>query len=155
MHLQPNHLESWLKARLSENSHNAWASYAFEQVCLHHIEQIRAKLSIKGVLTNICSWSSPKLIDKDGTEWAGVQIDLLLCRGDHVIDVCEMKYCQYDFTITSDYDKHLRQRNATFAHLTKTRDALHTILITTYGLKENLYSGSIYATVTTDDLFQQ
>ena len=40
-------------------------------------------------------------------------------------------------------------------HLTKTRDALHTILITTYGLKENLYSGSIYATVTTDDLFQQ
>ena len=140
-------------SNLKESARNAWAGYAFEQVCLHHISQIRAKLSIKGVLTNICTWSSPKHIDKDGTEWPGVQIDLLLCRGDHIIDICEMKYSKDLFTITGEYEKHLRERTNAFVHLTKTRDATHTILVTTYGLKQNMYSGSIYATITMDDLF--
>ena len=140
-------------SNIRESARNAWAGYAFEQVCMHHIGQIRSKLSINGVLTNVCSWSSPRQTDEDGTEWAGVQIDLLLCRGDHIIDVCEMKYSQSAFVLTREYEKHLRERNNTFVHFTKTRDAIHTILVTTYGLKENLYSGSIYATVTMNDLF--
>jgi hypothetical protein len=140
-------------SNLKESARNAWAGYAFEQVCLHHISQIRAKLSIKGVLTNICAWSSPKHIDKDGTEWPGVQIDLLLCRGDHIIDICEMKYCKDLYTVTGEYEKHLRERANAFVHLTKTRDATHTILVTTYGLKQNMYSSGIYATITMNDLF--
>ena len=138
---------------IKESARNAWAGYAFEQVCLHHVSQIRGALSIKGVLTNVCSWASPKQVDKDGTEWPGVQIDLLLCRGDHVIDVCEMKYCQSEFVLTDKYEKHLRERNATFAHFTKTKEALHTVLITTYGLKQNQYSSSFDAVVTMEDLF--
>lgn len=138
---------------IKESARNAWAGYAFEQVCLHHVSQIRGALSIKGVLTNVCSWASPKQVDKDGTEWPGVQIDLLLCRGDHVIDVCEMKYCQSEFVLTDKYEKHLRERNATFAHFTKAKEALHTVLITTYGLKQNQYSSSFDAVVTMEDLF--
>ena len=138
---------------IKESARNAWAGYAFEQVCLHHVSQIRGALSIKGVLTNVCSWASPKQVDKDGTEWPGVQIDLLLCRGDHVIDVCEMKYCQSEFVLTDKYEKHLRERNATFAHFTKAKEALHTVLITTYGLKQNQYSSSVDAVVTMEDLF--
>lgn len=140
-------------SNIKESSHSSWAGYAFEQVCLHHIGQIRQALGIQGVLTNVCSWASPKQTDIDGTEWPGVQIDLLLCRADHVIDVCEMKYCQSEFVVSGSYEENLRQRNATFAHFTKTKDALHTVLITTYGLKRNLYSDTIYATVTMDGLF--
>lgn len=142
-------------SNIKENTRNAWAGYAFEQVCLHHISQIRAKLSIKGVLTNICTWSSPQHIDKDGNEWSGVQIDLLLCRGDHVIDICEMKYSQSLFTVSREYDEHLRERKSAFIHLTKTRDAIHTVLVTTYGLKQNMYSGNFQATITMDDLFRE
>lgn len=140
---------------IKETSRNAWAGYAFEQVCLHHVGQIRQALGIQGVLTNVCSWSSPKQTDSDGTVWPGVQIDLLLCRGDHVIDVCEMKYCQSEFTISGEYEERLRRRNNTFAHFTKVKDALHTVLVTTYGLTSNLHSGSIYATVTMDELFRE
>lgn len=146
-------LDEHFWSNIKENARNAWSGYAFEQVCLHHIGQIRNKLSIKGVLTNICSWSSPKQIDKDGTEWPGAQIDLLLCRGDHVIDICEMKYCESRFVVTQEYEAHLREWTNTFVHFTKAKDAIHTVLVTTYGLKENLYSGSIYDTVTMDDLF--
>lgn len=140
-------------SNIKESARNAWAGYAFEQVCLHHISQIRGALGIKGVLTNVCSWSSPKQVDKDGTEWPGVQIDLLLCRSDHVIDVCEMKYCQTEFVLTEKYEQHIRERHATFAHLTKAKEALHAVLITTYGIKQNLYSNSIDAVVTMEDLF--
>lgn len=142
-------------SNLKEGTRNAWAGYAFEQVCLHHISQIRGRLSIKGVLTNVCTWSVTKQTDKDGNLWPGAQIDLLLCRGDHVTDVCEMKYCQSLYTLTGDYAQRLRERNETFVHYTKTKDALHNILVTTYGLRENIHSGSIYATVTMDDLFME
>ena len=140
---------------IKEMARNAWAGYAFEQVCLHHIGQIRQALGIQGVLTNVCSWSSPKQTDIDGTEWPGVQIDLLLCRGDHVINVCEMKYCQSEFVVSGEYSEKLRQRNSTFAHFTKAKDALHTVLVTTYGLSPNIHSGSIYSTVTMDELFAE
>ena len=142
-------------SNINEGVRRAWTGYAFEQVCLHHISQIRGKLSIKGVLTNICSWSMAKHTDKDGTEWPGAQIDLLLCRGDHVIDVCEMKYCLSLFILSGEYEKKIRERNEAFVHFTKTNDAIHTILVTTYGLKENKYSGRFYTTVTMDDLFME
>ena len=142
-------------SNLSNNAHNAWTGYAFEQVCLHHINQIRHALSIKGVLTNICSWSSPKQTDKDGTDWNGVQIDLLLCRADHIIDVCEMKYCQTEFVLTEKYAKQLNDRKATFLHFTNTKDAIHTVLVTTYGLKENLHSHNINVVITMDALFEK
>ena len=140
-------------SNIKSGVHNSWAGYAFEQVCLHHISQIRNKLSIKGVLTNVCSWSSPKHTDKAGTEWPGGQIDLLLCRADHVVNVCEMKYCQSDFTLTAEYEMSIRERAEMFRHVTKTKDALQHILVTTYGLKENRYSGLFSATITMDDLF--
>ena len=142
-------------SNMKESARNAWAGYAFEQVCLHHISQIRQVLGIQGVLTNVCSWSSPKQTDTDGTEWPGVQIDLLLCRGDHVIDICEMKYCQSEYVVSGEYAEKLRRRNATFAYLTKTKDALHTVLVTTYGLKDNLHAGCIYTTITMDGLFME
>lgn len=141
-------------SNLSEAKRNSWAGFAFERVCLHHIDQIRHKLSIKGVLTNVCLWDSPRQTDADGTEWNGAQIDLILVRGDHVSTLCEMKYSQSEFVVTRDYEERIRERNATFVHFTKTRDAIQTVLVTTYGLKSNQYSGVFYDTVTMDDLFR-
>lgn len=141
-------------SNISDSKRKAWAGYAFEQVCLHHVAQIREAVGIKGVLTNVCSWSSPKHTDKDGAEWPGVQIDLLLSRSDHVVDICEMKYCQEQFVLTGKYEEQLRERNAVFAGKTKTRDALHNVLVTTYGLKRNLYSETFHNTVTMNDLFK-
>lgn len=57
----------------------------------------------------------------------------------------------YTFGMNSE---HLSEKVSIFAP-SKTKDALHTVLITTYGLKRNLYSDSIYATVTMDGLFAE
>ena len=138
---------------LDEATHEAWAGYAFEMVCLHHIPQIKKKLGITGVLTNAYSWSTKPLKDKDGGEWKGAQIDLLLDRADQVINVCEMKYSKHPYAISEAYDQRLRERLFTFKHHTKCKSALHITFVTTFGLARNMYSNRVQSEVLLDDLF--
>ena len=140
-------------SNIKDAQHNAWAGYAFEQVCLHHLSQIRSSLGISGVLTSASAWACKRQIDKDGAEWEGTQIDLVLERADKIIDLCEMKYCQADFIVTADYERHLRERASTFRHFTKTRHAIRNVLITTYGLRNGIHSSIFQSTVTMDALF--
>lgn len=138
----------------STGTKNSWAGYAFEQVCLHHITQIKSKLSILGVLSNTYSWNCKPFTDKDGTTWKGGQIDMLIDRKDQVINICEMKYSVDEYTITEEYEKKLRQRASLFQHVTKTKKALQHTFVTTYGVKQNLYSGIVQSEVMMDDLFK-
>lgn len=124
-------------------SRRAWSGYSFEQLCLHHIRQIKEKLGITGVQSDVCAWKG-----KNG------QIDLLIDRRDQTINLCEMKFSQGEFEITKQYDEHLRERAESFRSETKTRKALHQTFVTTYGIKRNIYSGNIQSEVVLDDLFK-
>ena len=122
--------------------HRAWSGYAFEQVCLAHLPQIKQRLGIAGVLTNTGAWRS-----KDA------QIDLLIERNDKVINICEMKYVQEPYVIDKKQDENLRNKRAAFRYETKTTKAIHLTMITAYGIKRNEYWGNIQSEVTMDDLF--
>ncbi len=124
----------------------AWSGYAFEQVCLAHVRQIKAKLGIAGVLTNVASWHSRH-------KKQGAQIDLLIDRNDNVINLCEMKYAGAPFVIDKKYDMALRNKRAAFVAETKTRKTIHLTMATTFGLRRNEYSGSIQSEITAEDLF--
>lgn len=123
-------------------SRRVWSGYSFEQLCLHHIRQIKQKLGITGVQSDVCAWKGE-----------GGQIDLLIDRRDQTINLCEMKFSQGEFEITKQYDEHLRNRAESFRSATKTRKALHQTFVTTYGVKQNMYSGNIQSEVLLDDLF--
>ena len=127
-------------------SHASWAGYAFEILCLLHIPQIRRALGISGVLTEIYSWRS-KSYDP------GAQIDLVIERGDNVINLCEMKYTSSEYAIDKAYDLNLRNKRSAFLAETKTRKAAHTTMVTTHGLLKNIYQAGIHFEVTLDDLF--
>ncbi len=88
-------------------SHRAWSGYAFEQLCLHHISQIKKKLGILGVQTNVYSWQQ-KANKEKGIE--GAQIDLILDRRDQIINLCEMKYSLKAYDITPAYLQKLLDR---------------------------------------------
>ena len=105
-------------------------------------------------MTNAYGWSTKPLVDKDGGEWDGAQIDLLLERADDVINICEMKYCKHPYAITERYSKRMRERMATFRHHTNTRAALHLTFITTFGLAHNKYWNDAQSEVVMDDLFK-
>lgn len=123
-------------------SRRAWSGYSFEQLCLHHIRQIKHKLGISGVQSDVCGWK--------GND---AQIDLLIDRRDQTINLCEMKFSQTEFEITKQYDERLRERVESFRTETKTRKALHQTFVTTYGLKKNMYSNNVQSEVILDDLF--
>lgn len=133
---------------------NAWAGYSFEQVCFHHIKQIKAKLGIAGVLSNIYSWQSKGFVSSDGARWQGGQIDLLIDRKDEIINICEIKYSSDEYVITDDYEERVRKRASLFKTVTNTQKAIQHTFITTYGIKRNKYAGFVQSEVIMDDLFQ-
>lgn len=132
---------------------SAWSGYAFEQVAMLHLSQIKQKLGIAGVLTKTCTWSVKAFTDKDGGTWNGTQIDLVIDRNDLTINLCEIKYCKDEFVITKDYDQTLRERAACFRQVTKTRKSVLNTFVTPYGVKRNNYSGNVSSEVLLDDLF--
>lgn len=131
----------------------SWSGYAFEQVCLHHLNQIKRALSIGGVISNVHSWSCKPFTDKNGTQWKGAQIDLLIDRADEVINICEIKFVSDKYIIDSDYEERLRNRATLFCAVTKTKKAVQHTFITTYGIDHNLHSGIVQSEVVMDDLF--
>ena len=124
----------------------AWSSYAFEQVCLTHSEQIKKALGISGVSTKESAWKSTQSKE-------GAQIDLVIDRRDGVINLCEMNFSNSLFTIDKKYDAELRNKIAAFRTETRTKKALFLTMITTYGIKENSYSVNVQNDLKMDVLF--
>ena len=87
-------------------------------------------------------------------EQKGAQIDLVLERGDQVVDLCEIKYSGTLYEITKDYANKLTERMDLFKQQTKTRKALHLVMITPFGLKSNLYQGIVQNEITLEDLMK-
>lgn len=141
---------SWM-ALVSSPRYNTWHGLAFERVCLWHIEQIKYKLGISGILSEEYAWKYYG--DKD-TDIRGVQIDLLINRKDGVIDLCEMKYSQSPFAITQEYAAELHRKLSTFQNVTRTKSAVHIVLVTTDGVLHNAQWGEIQNEVTLEDLMK-
>ena len=138
----------WTNSAVSV-SQSVWRGLAFERVCLLHIRQIRRALQIGGVVTHVCSWRHVP----DEVHTKGAQIDLLLDRADGVIDVCEMKYAKDEYELTLKSDEELRSRIAVFESVNEIRKNVRPVLVTTYGLTRNKYSGRFRSVVTLSDLF--
>ena len=60
----------------------------------------------------------------------------------------------FDYTITKEYDRKLKEKVSDFKTVTRTRRAIHLTMITTYSLKRNAYSAHVQSVVTAEDLFQ-
>ena len=135
---------SWL-SRIDSPAWRAWSGYAYESICFQHINTIKKALGISGVYTEESSW-----IDKARS----AQIDLLIDRRDHVINLCEVKFTQQPFALTKPYKEELEKKLFTFKDETQTRKSVFPTLITTFGLKDSMHSlGFIQNVVTMDDLF--
>ncbi len=137
----------WMSA-IDNPSHRAWSGFAFEQVCLSHIFQIKKKLGIHGIIAEPTSWKS-----KDAKQ--GAQVDLVIDRRDQVINLCEAKFSIHPFTITKAYNENLRNKIGVFKAETQTRKAVFLTLITTHGVTKNQYAlGLVQNEVVMDDLFE-
>jgi hypothetical protein len=141
----------WLNAT-DNPTMRVWAGLTFEQVCMDHILQIKHKLGISGVLSEESSWFVAQ-DEENGV--SGAQIDLLIDRRDGVVSICEMKHSINEFEIDKKYDMNLRNKIGAFVQSTKCKKTIQVVMITTYGVKENMYSSIVNSQVVLDDLFYQ
>ncbi|WP_316837416.1 AAA family ATPase [Pedobacter nutrimenti] len=138
---------TWIK-KSSASSWRSWSGYAFEGICLKHTDNIKQALGISGVFTENSAW---RHAPRTGN---GAQIDLLLDRQDNIISICEMKFSNSEFVIDKTYAAELQQKLDVFRRESKTKKTLFLSMITTYGVKNNVYSiGLVQNQVTMDDLF--
>ena len=146
------HIPKEVLAALEDDSVSKWAfNAAFERVCLQHVGQIKAALGIAGVMTKQCAWRSDQ--KNLGPGERGAQIDLLIDRRDDTINICEMKWASEPYVIDKDYDEKLRNKVAAFIRETGTRKSILITMVTSYGVKENMYSDAVQSHVVMDDLF--
>ena len=147
--------EEWWSHNFQSAAVETWQGLSFEQVCYMHLAQIKRKLGISGISTAASSWRyiPPRASDGRKTE-KGTQIDLLIDRGDRVINLCEMKFSTKPYRITDSYEQTLRNRMSTFQEKTKTAKTLVYTFVTTLGVADGLHRGIVNSEVTMKDLFE-
>lgn len=124
--------EDWIRISQSQE-YKIWCGYAFENLCIKHIDKIKEALGISGVQTSVNSF----LHKKNKVYEKGFQIDLLIDRKDDVINICEMKFYAEEFSISSDYAKNLRTKKEGLKAVTGTKKMIHFTFITSFGVLEN------------------
>ncbi|HOY48228.1 MAG TPA: ATP-binding protein [Flavobacteriales bacterium] len=137
--------QSWM-SYIDHPRHRAWSGYSFELLCLMHTDQIKRAMGISGIEVNVASWCAKG--DKP------IQIDLLMERRDQVINIFEMKFSIAPYSIDKSYQQELLTKIDTFRRETKTRSAVHLVLVSPYGLQANSYSGTIQLALTGEDLIK-
>jgi AAA+ ATPase superfamily predicted ATPase len=128
----------WMHTRSTPAWH-AWSGYAFENICLRHVPQIKKALGISGLKTEHSSWRH----HPDTPAKAGAQIDLVIDRRDGVINLCEMKFSDSEFIIDKKYAGELLNKRDTFRSVTGTRKTLFLTLITAHGVKPGTWKADL------------
>jgi uncharacterized protein len=145
--LQKPQSSNWLQL-IDHPIHRVWQGFTIEQVCLDHVMQIKKALGISGIQAEQAAW-------RGTTEGRGAQIDLLIDRRDHVVNICECKFHLDTFSISKDYADQIRSKISVFKEVSKTKKAVHFTFLSTYGLQRNAYSDLlVQGEVTMDALFE-
>ena len=141
---------TWLKLSQTQ-TWKSWSGYAFENIGLKHIANIKKALGISGIYSEASVFSL-----KASGQQPGIQIDLLIDRNDHVINLFEFKFYNSDFILTKEYAGELRTKAAIFKNSTNTRKQVFINLLTTFPLIPNEHSiGLIDQAMTMDVFFQE
>lgn len=126
---------------------SSWQGFSFELLCLLHLDEIKKALGIDRILNDVSAWRSKQ-------PEQNTQIDLVIERADHNINLCEMKFSSGMYAIDKGYEQKLRERMSIFLAETMTRCSTRITLVTTYGVLQNKHSGIVNDEVLLDDLFE-
>lgn len=139
----------WTSIQRTSTFYN-WAGNMFELLVASHTRQLKQKLGISGVLTDIYSWRT--LNDEN---MPGAQIDLVIERQDRTVNICEIKFSEDEYLIDNEYDKILRRKMEAYRrYKISGKVSIQLTMITTYGLARGKYNGNVQNEVVLDDLFE-
>jgi uncharacterized protein len=141
--------QHWIK-QSQKPAYCAWSGYAFEAVCIKHIDVILNALGIESAL--YYGWW--RYVPKTANEHS-VQVDLIIDRTDDALTVCEIKYTEEPFIIDKSYAEKLNKVLKVFQEQTGSMKQLFLAMMSASGVKKNVYSEKmITGVVTLKDLFK-
>ena len=141
-------MDNWELIR-NEGSYGTWIGYAFENLGIRHITQIKKALGIGGIGTVISSFRHTK------TALApGLQIDLVIERADRTTHLCEFKFSFSPIRITLSMATKLNQRCDAYRRLSKTKNLLFNTIVTVYAPNVSPGAGgAVDQVIQLEDLF--
>lgn len=119
----------------NSQSYKIWSGYAFESLCMRHVNEIKKAMGVQNVYAETSSY---RHVGDNAVD--GFQIDLIIDRKDMAINLCECKFYESTFEITKKYATQLKWRKSAFRYSTSTKKNIFTTLITNHPIKENEYS---------------
>lgn len=139
--------EHFWRNSLGTPEQNTWYGLTFERVCLLHIRQIIHGLHLDTIRHEYYAWRSNE-------SSPAVQIDLVIDRADDICTICEMKYSKDDYSLSEKEYRNIVRRMETFQTETNHNGGVQAVIVTTYGLKDNVYSEISPVAITMDELFE-
>lgn len=112
-----------------------WSGYAFESICLKHVPSLKKVMGISGIYTEASTFYL-----KNSEFGRGIQIDLLLDRNDHAINIFEIKFYKTPFVLKKEQADDIRLKMAIFKSATATSKQLFFTLLSTFPLVPNEHS---------------
>jgi len=113
-----------------------WCGYAFETICLKHVDQIKNELGIPTMPSKNYTWSN-----------ANAQVDLVIDRDDNAANLCELKFKTSPFIIDQGQMKGLQKKELEFnkdrGGRRKNGKNIFTSFITTEGITNNKWSKQV------------
>jgi AAA+ ATPase superfamily predicted ATPase len=147
---RPTSKDSHWTSIMRSSAWDSWSGYAFEAVCLKHIDIIKTALRIDTIQSYCGDW---RYTPKNGG-FGGTQIDLLFDREDDCIILCEIKNTDKEFVITKDYADELERKKSIYKEITRTKKQIIWCLITSNGIvKNSYYKNLISHAITLKDLY--
>ncbi|WP_194847591.1 AAA family ATPase [Candidatus Neptunochlamydia vexilliferae] len=129
--------KSYWQAKAKTPKAVAWMGYAFETLCLKHVDQIKEALELDAIACETGSW---RYLPKEGSRDQGAQVDLLFDRDDGIITLCEIKFSEKVFTVDKACAKELAKKLTVFEKYFKTNKQVQLAMITFAGMKDSIWS---------------
>ncbi len=140
-----NQGDNFWKTMFQKQSYISWAGFNFETICLKHVNQIKKALKIEGIHSINSSWSGEN-----------AQVDLVIKRADHWINLCEIKFHATPYTIGKIELENLKNKVNQFKNYVSGKDAVTLVMITTFGVVQNAnYSEIVENDFTMEILFEK
>ena len=128
----------------------SWAGETFELLCVAHLQQLQDALHIYSVDSDYC-WTGKT------AEGTGAQIDLVLeCNAARTDYLCEMKFAESVYSVTSDYNQNLRKKMDAFRESgqhNKTH-SLQVAMVTSFGTAKGAHNDIVNHSVSIDEFFK-
>jgi hypothetical protein len=78
---------------------------------------------------------------------------MVINRKDGIINLAEIKFARKQFVITKSYEENLQNKISSFKEETQTSKAVHLLMITTNGVKQNKYAEIVQKQLTLNNIY--